>query len=91
MEAVLAILEGRELVLLSEGLDLYATDAPASLVGKSLDRKEIRDRSGLALIAVERAGSLQTRPGPDMVVQEHDVLILLGSGSQRRAFYRAYA
>lgn len=52
-------------------------EAPS--IGRTLRDLDIRRLSGASVIAVVRDGAAITNPGPDVVVQTDDILVLLGS------------
>lgn len=57
-------------------------DSPA--VGKSLREVGIYFRTGATVVALTRAGSTQTNPASDTVLEVGDVLVLLGTHEQIR-------
>jgi len=73
---------------LSSEFSIVDVPAPADFAGKTLKEISLRSRFGLTTIAIKR-GSRTTdgpvtniAPGPDDVVQEGDVLSLLGSNER---------
>ena len=89
-EAVLSLLQGRELVILGEGVDLFAVDLPASLQGKTLEQTGIGSRTGLSVVAVSQNGQLVTSLQSSMRLAPGAELIMLGSVQQRQAFTDAF-
>ena len=85
-EAVFSVLEGRELVILGEGVDLFTVDLPASLQGKTLAETGIGSRTGLSVVAVSQNGQLVTSLQSSMRLEPGAELIMLGSVQQRQAF-----
>ena len=85
-EAVLSLIEGHELVILGEGVDLFALPLPRSLHGKTLAATEIGSRTGLSVVAVEQRGQLVTNLRASMTLEAGAELIMLGSVQQRRDF-----
>ncbi len=51
---------------------------PDFLVGKSLREAEIRQQYGLAVIAIRRAEDVVISPRAEEVIQENDILVVLG-------------
>ncbi|MDH4163215.1 MAG: cation:proton antiporter [Nitrospirota bacterium] len=47
--------------------------------GRSLRELDLRKSTGATMIAIVRAGEALTNPGPDLVLQADDILVLLGS------------
>jgi CPA2 family monovalent cation:H+ antiporter-2 len=60
--------------------------APASsCAGRLIRELELRARTGVSIVAIERAGVTLVNPGPDDEVHAGDTLLLLGSTSQLSA------
>jgi len=85
-EAVLSLIEGHELVILGEGVDLFSLPLPRSLHGKTLAATEIGSRTGLSVVAVEQGGRVVTTLRASMTLEAGAEIIMLGSVQQRRDF-----
>ena len=68
-EAVLSLIEGHELVILGEGVDLFTLPLPRSLRGKTLAATEIGSRTGLSVVAVEQGGQVVTNLRASMTLE----------------------
>ena len=89
-EAVMSLLEGHELVILGEGVDLFSVRLPPSLENKTLAETGIGSRTGLSVVAVRQDGRLVTSLRASMQMEVGAQLIMLGSVQQRRAFDDAF-
>jgi K+/H+ antiporter YhaU regulatory subunit KhtT len=89
-EAVMSLLEGHELVILGEGVDLFSVRLPHSLENKTLAETGISSRTGLSVVAVRQAGQLVTSLRATMQMEAGAQLIMLGSVQQRRTFDDAF-
>ena len=85
-EAVMSLIEGHDLVLLGEGVDLFQVRLPSSLENKTLAESEIGSRTGLSVVAIQQDGPLVTSLRASMRLRGGDQLIMLGSVKQRREF-----
>ena len=85
-EAVLSIIEGHELVILEEGVDLFSVQLPRSLENKTLAESGIGSRTGLSVVAVQQDGQLVTNLRASMQLEPGAQLTMLGSVQQRTAF-----
>ena len=85
-EAVLSLIEGHELVILGEGVDLFSLPLPRSLRGRTLAATEIGSRTGLSVVAVEQGGQVVTNLRASMTLEAGAELLMLGSVQQRRDF-----
>ncbi|MBU1947390.1 MAG: TrkA family potassium uptake protein [Candidatus Eisenbacteria bacterium] len=61
------------------GLEAYQIPDGCKLAGQKLKDSGIRERFGLFVIALRRAGAYIPNPGSDVVIQDDDVLILVGT------------
>ena len=61
-------------------------DSSSSLVGKSLRAANIRDRTGISVIAIQRGEETIANPKPDLIIQEDDIVVTLGTREEQRAF-----
>jgi K+/H+ antiporter YhaU regulatory subunit KhtT len=61
-------------------------------VGKSIRELSVRQHTGTSIVAVaKRGGSYHTRPSPDTVFDEGDVVIGVGTGDEIRALEDLFA
>lgn len=86
-ESVLALVQGRELIFVGEGVNFYALDVPRSLVGRSLRESEIGAKSGLNVVAIETNGHLLANPPADAQLVAGSQLYAIGSSEHRRRFH----
>ena len=89
-EAVMSLLEGHEVVILGEGVDLFSVRLPPPLDNKTLAETGIGSRTGLSVVAVRQDGQLVTNLRASMQMEAGAQLIMLGSVQQRRAFDDAF-
>ena len=91
IEYALSHLQGRELGLLGEGVELFAVTLPKMLVGLTLSESGIGARTGLNVIGIQQNGHIETNPPASTRLQEESELIMLGSTQQHQAFTDAYS
>ncbi|MGI8649677.1 MAG: cation:proton antiporter [Rubrobacter sp.] len=60
------------------------------LSGKSIGESEIREKTGVSVVAVVRAEEIFPSPGPAMRLESGDVLGVLGTVDQRRSFRESF-
>lgn len=85
-EVVFSIFQGKELVMLGEGVDLFSVALPRSLSGKTLAETGIGARTGLNVIAIQHNGEVQTNLSASTVLIPGAELLMLGSNQQRQEF-----
>ena len=90
IEAVLSILQGKELIMLGEGVDLFSVTLPKSLHGKPLAKTGIGERTGLTVIAMQQNGDVRTDLSASTVLVPGTELLMLGSSKQRHEFVEVF-
>jgi voltage-gated potassium channel len=82
----LSLLQGKEQVVLGEGVDLFYVSLPRSLEGKKLAESGIGARTGLNVIAINQDGNVVTNPRASMTLSAGCELVMLGNADQRQEF-----
>jgi len=90
VETVVSLVQGRELVMLGEGVDLFTIPVPASLAGQTLADAGIGARTGLTAIGIQQGREFISSPHASTVLGAGGELLLLGSPDQRRRFAALY-
>ena len=90
VDAVMSILNDRELVVLGEGVDLFTRAVPDSLTGKTLAESGIGARTGLNVVAIKTDGKLVTRLAPGLRLEPDTELIMVGADEQVDTFVDVY-
>jgi voltage-gated potassium channel len=91
IQTVASIVQGRELIMLGEGVDLFTVPVPRSLVGLTLAETGIGARTGLTVIAVQLGSDFTGSPPPSTKLLEGCELLLLGGSDRRRRFSEVFA
>ncbi len=74
----LASIDFVDFMELSEDTGVVEIITPPQFVDKSLKESEIRQRYGLAVIAIQRGEEVIVSPGADEIIRENDKLVVLG-------------
>jgi voltage-gated potassium channel len=90
VDAIMSILNNRELVVLGEGVDLFTRELPDSLRGTTLAESGIGAKTGLNVVAIKHNGKMATRLTPDLQLKEGDELIMVGADEQISTFVDVY-
>lgn len=61
-------------------------DSTSTLVGQSLQTANIREQTGVSVLAIQRGDETIGNPRPDTVVQAGDILVTLGMRDDQQAF-----
>lgn len=88
--SVLAILSGKELTILGEGLDLFTVPVPETLHEKTLAESRIGERTGLIVIGIQQNGLFIGNPPASFKLVPEAEMVLLGGPNQRHDFSEIY-
>jgi Trk K+ transport system NAD-binding subunit len=88
--AILNLLNRSNVLMVSEGLDIFKFDVPPELANKSITEAAIRRETGCTIVAVETAAGLIVNPSPDFRLPGGAKLILLGTISAEQKFLKLY-
>ncbi len=86
IQTIMAMVRGRELIVLGEGTELFSEDTPKQLVGKPLSESGIGARTGLTVVALRDSGRYTANPAPSTELTAGSELVMIGSAEQRRRF-----
>jgi len=84
------VVNGRETVILGEGVDLFTRKVPARLAGRTLREGTIGSLTGLCVVAVQDGERFTTSLHSETVLPAGAELVMIGSLGQRRAFSDAF-
>jgi voltage-gated potassium channel len=83
---MLSVLQGRELLILGEEVDVFPVTTPPSLAGKTLAESGIGARTGLNVIGLQHGGDVVNTPGAATRLEPESTLLLMGTNAQREEF-----
>lgn len=83
-------LRGGDLLLVTEGLNIFRVPVPGALEGKTIAESSIRESSGCTIIAVENNKSIQINPESSTIMNAGDELILIGDVDAEDLFLRTF-
>jgi len=73
-------------ISLSPDYSIVESIVPLKFSGKSLQESDIRRKYGVTILAIRRGGEVIISPGAKRVLEENDVLVLIGSNDKLREF-----
>jgi Trk K+ transport system NAD-binding subunit len=91
VKSLISLVQGRELVILGEGVELFVERVPPALAGKRLGESGIGARTGLNVIALRHAGVSRTNPSASTELPGEAELVMLGTPEQRQHFAQLFA
>ncbi|WP_027124866.1 potassium channel family protein [Gelidibacter mesophilus] len=89
-EAVLSIHKGQELNILGEGIRLFTTPIPPSLIDKTLGESNIGAKTGLSVIALKDNSDVKTLLSAATILPRGAEIIMLGNIDMRSKFNELY-
>lgn len=90
VQSVLSKLQGHQMVMLGEGVDLFELPVPAALDGQTLMGSAIRNQTGLTCVAIQKNDHLQANPDPSSVLTRDSSLVVIGTAKQRKRFAQVF-
>ncbi len=88
--SILNILKPDQLLMLTEGLDVFRVPLPQTLVGKTLEESQIRQITGCNVVAIKNQDSFIVNPPPSVVFKKDDELIMIGMVEAEKAFIKHF-
>ncbi len=80
------ILEGQDVMMLAEGLNIFNHKVTSTLSQKSLIQSDIRQKTGCTVIAIRENGEMEINPDPNTVMNPAQELILIGESKGEKIF-----
>jgi voltage-gated potassium channel len=90
-ESVMSVLQGREPIIMGEGVELLSIDLPDKLAGKTLLESKIGARTGLIVLDIKVGGETIADPQPSTVLPKGSKLELLGTSEQLAVFKKQFS
>lgn len=87
---IMNLLQPQQVLMLSEGLNVFRVPLSPKLGKRSLVDVRIRENMGCSVVAIKRKGGLTVNPDPAMVLEHGDELVLIGSAESEKAFAEKY-
>lgn len=84
------ILEGQDVMMLAEGLNIFNHKVSSTLEGKNLIQTDIRKKTGCTVIAIRENGEMTINPDPELPMNTDQELILIGDSKGEKMFNDYY-
>jgi len=89
-ESAFSVLQGRGVMMLGCGIEVFHSPVPAELAGKTLRESAIGASTGLSVIAVVADGRTVASPPASLPLPAGADLLMVGLHDQRLEFYKTY-
>lgn len=67
-------------------IEWVEVDPPASVIGQSLQAANIREQTGVSILAIQRGEETIANPKPNTRIEANDILVSLGTRDEQQAF-----
>jgi len=88
--AIMNILRGVDLLILTEGLNILRLPVPLKLAGKMIAETDVRKNTDCSIVAVQVDQKFIVNPGPDVRLPEKGDIYIIGNAEAERKFYNIY-
>lgn len=88
--AIFNLLKQTDILMVTEGLNVFKVKVPQSLTGLSIAQSNIRENTGCTIIAIGGNGSYQVNPAPDTIMQKDFELVLIGNIEAEEKFIKTF-
>jgi len=86
--SVFNLLKRGNILMITEGLDVFRVPVPKTLVGRSLTEIRFRQTTGCNVVAVEKDGRCNANPNPTEPLAASSSLILVGDSAAEERFFQ---
>lgn len=84
------IMEGQDVLMLAEGVNIFNHKVEKSLAGKTLIESDIRQKTGCTVIAIKKNGDMTINPDPECKLKKGQEIILIGQFEGETQFRELY-
>lgn len=88
--AIISLLQPNEISLFMEGLNVFSRPVHSSFIGRSIAEIQIREQTGVTLLAINRRGEQLVNPDPFLPLEKEDELILIGTVDAENRFIKDF-
>ena len=85
------LLDRAEILMVTEGLDVFSQKTPKSLVGVKIKDGRVREETNCGIVALKTEKGPIITPSPDDVFPENGEIILIGDNRGEQAFEENFA
>ena len=89
--AIFNLLQRSDILMMTEGLDVFKVPVPSSLVGRTISETSIRQETGCSIIAMYDDPNMEINPDIHKPLQANSELILIGDSVAEEKFLSRYA
>ncbi len=87
---IINLLLPNRIMMVAEGLNVFRISVHKSFAGKPLAEVPIRQQTGCSVIAIGKGNKLHINPGPSVILDADDEMVLIGSGNAEKRLMENY-
>lgn len=88
--AVFNYIQENKILMIAEGLDLFTSAVPKSMIGMKLYETNIRKDTGCNVVGIKHGSEMKVNPRPDAVLKANSSLLIIGSKESEAKFFKKY-
>jgi voltage-gated potassium channel len=88
--SIFNLLKRSDILMVTEGIDVFKVEVPHALVGKTIAESFIRSETGCNIVAIESSSETLINPGSQMIMEKGMEIVLIGSEESETCFLQKY-
>lgn len=88
--SIFNLLERGDVLMLSEGLNIFKVVIPKSMDGLKLNETKIREESRCTVVALQKEDEMIVNPDPDFLLEAGEEMVLIGTLEAEESFLKKY-
>ena len=88
--SVFNFLKGGDIMMVTEGVDVFRVKVPGELAGRTIAETTIRKEFGLSIIGINRQEGMEINPPADTKLRAGEEVVLIGTVEGERQFLSRY-
>ncbi len=88
--AIMNMLQGNQILMVAEGLDVFEVRVPEELAGRAIGASSIRERTGCSVVAIQTDAGMQVVPDPSVILAADAEIVLIGTAESEERFLSLY-
>ncbi len=84
------LLRPEQMLMLSEGLNVFRVPLSPKLEGKRLTEIRIRENTGCSVVAIKKGDDILVNPDPTIPLKQGEELVLIGSAESEKLYNELY-
>ncbi len=88
--SIFNFLQNGNILMVTEGVDVFKVKLPKSLKGKKIAETTIRKDCGCSIIGVAQDGTMAINPAPSLKLEEGSDIVLIGTVASEAKFLKDY-